>query len=313
MQCTQWLGLLECPVCAGALDAPDGSEFRCTGCGFAAREDDGVFDFLVDPHPTVSRERDAIRTLDRKSADQEFSACRRWLRLVEDGGQGLEGEERASPFLTNLVHHRREIAALLRGYPLRPGGALVELGADHCWASGLFLDCGLRVIAVDISDHLRLARRGGSGGLLRIQADMNRLPIGPGTVDYVFANAAAHHSWDLTTTFREAHRVLRPGGRFYLCSEPMPSVLRYVSYAVLGGFGREERALGINETLRTRRAWAAIARRAGFEPQFVFPALSPGEVREKLRSRHIPPALGVLARPVMKQLQVSIHMVADKA
>ena len=313
MQSTSWLNLLECPRCAGLLDASEGSGLRCAGCGCSIREDEGVFDFLIDPHPTVSRELDAIRKLDREGADQGFSECRRWLRLIEDGGAGLDREERANPFVTNLIFHRRQIAALLDRHPLHPGGALVELGADHCWASSLFLDRGLRVIAVDISDHLRLAPRGASQALLRLQADMNRLPIRSGTVDYVFANAAAHHSWDLTRTFREAHRVLRPSGRFYLSCEPMPSILRYVPFALLDSFGRKERALGINETLRTRRSWATIARKAGFRPQFVFPALSSGEIRQKLRTRHIPRAFGVLAQPVMEHLQVSIHMVADRA
>src|SRR5262249_57845657 len=99
--------------------------------------------------------------------------------------------------LRHAAQCRSQIQEILTRDPLTPGAFVVELGADHCWASGLFLDAGCRVLAVDITDHLRLAPRADHPELCRIQADMNALPLHDGCADVVWATAAAHHSWDL--------------------------------------------------------------------------------------------------------------------
>ena len=139
---------------------------------------------------------------------------------------------------------------------------------------------------------------------------MNRVPVADASVDVVFAASCVHHSWDMGVTFREIARVLKPGGVAYLCGEPLPSFLRYV---VGGRFGHRERELGINETWIRRDVWLRHCRTAGLEPRIVFPNLSDGQMRERLRQRHLPGFLGALLRPAMSTLQVSVHLRAEKA
>ncbi len=312
MSLATWCDLLECPACgAGALEPAADGAIRCRQCARVAAEEDGVYDFLVNIHPLVRKEIDAIGKND--SNDPDFIArFRRWLAALASGEDDFPPEDRASPFLRTALLHRREIRDVVSRYPIESGTTLVELGADHCWASGIFIDHGARVIAIDISDHLKLAPRRECAALLRLKADMNRIPVSDCSVDYVVANACAHHSWDLARTFHEAHRVLKPGGRFYLCSEPMPGILRYVLFKIFDSFGRRERDLGVNETLHRRSEWLRIAARSGFRPLLVFPRLSRADLRERLQRRRLPPRLDLAVAPLARFVQVSIHMIAEK-
>lgn len=311
MDSKDWLDVLRCPTCRGALERTPGGCMRCRRCSLAIGQNEGVYDFLAQVHPVVKRELDAIRAKD--SGDPEFmTRFRRWLESLDSGSDDFSDDDKQSPFVRNALFHRKRVRELLERYPIEKGTLLVELGADHCWTSGIFIDAGSRVIAVDVSDHLALAPRRNSAMLLRLNADMNSLPIKDRSADYVFANAAAHHSWNLQQTFAEAHRVLRPRGRFYLCSEPMPGMLRYLVFRMLDNFGRDERAAGINETLQTRNRWVRLARKAGFTPALVFPRLSDADINAKLREHGLPGFVRRIVVPLLEPLQVSIHMVAEK-
>ena len=261
------------------------------------------------PHPVVVRERSAVARLD---GGEVALAERLAERLVRLEAQSLAAKDYAEfPCLRHAAQGREQIRELLERHPLAPGEIVLELGADHCRASSLLLDAGCRVIASDITDHLRLAPRGADEHLRRIKADMNDVPPADATVDVVWATAAAHHSWSLERTFAESARVLRPGGRLYFCCEPMPSWLRYpLGWRV----GRAERELGINETWLPRSRWlrAAELRRPGAPTGL--PTLDRRTVEQRLRSRHLPAALAPPAERFTPVLQVaSIHLPAARA
>jgi SAM-dependent methyltransferase len=300
------LELLKCLACGGSplLHAEGG--VQCPRCPARYSLRDDIVSFLGEPNPVVLREREAVRKLDGGSLE----ASGRLALLLERMDTALLSEEEASeyPCLQHARECRAQIQELLETQPIPPG-VLVELGADHCWASGLFIDAGCRVVAVDITDHLQLAPRARDPALCRIKADMNVLPLRDGSVDIVWATAAAHHSWDLGRTFREAARVLRPGGRLFFCCEPMPSWLRYPFGK---DFGHDEKALGINETWNPRAVWLRQCARAGLRPRLAFPRLDPRTIRQRLRARHLPELLFPLVRPFLRALQVSIHLVASK-
>jgi len=51
-------------------------------------------------------------------------------------------------------------------------------------------------------------------------ADAERVPYADNSFDLVIGHAVLHHIPDVEQTFREALRVLKPGGRFVFCGEP---------------------------------------------------------------------------------------------
>jgi SAM-dependent methyltransferase len=306
-------GILTCPRCNSGGIRADGADVVCTACGCRIHGEDGVLDFLLDPHPIARREQEAVARTD--SSDPTYNnRLAELLRAIDRDEQvELSGEE-ATAFacINHIQDARRHLVELLNRFDLERESVVLELGADHCWASGLFLDRGCKVIAADITDHLRFAPRSGDGNLFRIKADMNRLPILDESIDVVWITAAAHHSWNPGKTFGEAARVLKPGGAFFLCCEPMPSWLRFALFGFGIGFGRRERKIGVNERLRHRSKWIRLCRKAGLVPTLIFPRHSADAIEAKLRKYHLPRFLKPLAVSLAPLLQVSIHMVAGK-
>ena len=105
--------------------------------------------------------------------------------------------------------------------PSVEGEAVVELGCGGGQGSvGTALSGAERVVGVDISgEQLRHARR------LRdhygvdarfVQADVTRVPLASDAFDLAFSEAAFQLVADVDAAVREARRVLRPGGTFYL-------------------------------------------------------------------------------------------------
>jgi len=104
---------------------------------------------------------------------------------------------------------------------LRPGEAVLDLG------SGAGLDCFLAaqqvgtkgsVIGIDFTREMidrateNAARVGMDNVSFRL-GDIEALPLGDASVDAVISNCVINLAPDKDAVFREAHRVLRPGGR----------------------------------------------------------------------------------------------------
>jgi SAM-dependent methyltransferase len=267
----------------------------------------GVVDFLYRPHPAVLRERAAVHQIDCEAGPPPASMDGVLRRLNRDELTSQDLEH--SAHIRAIAESRTQVLELLESEHLAPGSTVLEIGADVGWGSTILLNAGCRVLATDITDHIRHPPDLDSNDLCRLLADMNRIPLADSTVDAVFAASCVHHSWDLGLTFREITRVLKPGGTAYLCGEPLPSFARYI----LGGrFGHKERALGINETWIRRAVWLRRCREAGLEPRIVFPDLSDRQMSARLRKRRLPAFLGPMLRPAMSLLQVSVHLIAHK-
>jgi SAM-dependent methyltransferase len=134
-------------------------------------------------------------------------------------GLGYAGEELATlPEGADLGLGCGNPAALAS---LRPGDTVLDLG------SGAGIDCFLaaravgesgRVIGVDMTpdmiDRARAnAAKAGAGNVEFRLGEIENLPVADATVDVVISNCVVNLSTDKARAYREAFRVLRPGGR----------------------------------------------------------------------------------------------------
>jgi demethylmenaquinone methyltransferase / 2-methoxy-6-polyprenyl-1,4-benzoquinol methylase len=115
----------------------------------------------------------------------------------------------------------------VRELHLESGANVVDLGCgtgDLCRVLGR---AGLRGIGVDMAAGM-LARAHTSAPLVR--ADALQLPLGDGSVDGAISGFALRNVVDIAACFREAARVIRPGGRavFLEVSEPPNPIVRRV-------------------------------------------------------------------------------------
>jgi len=162
---------------------------------------------------------------------------------------------------------------------LQPGQTVLDLGSGggiDCFMAARQVGPGGHVIGVDMTPAMlaKAERNKARVGLDNVefrQGFIEALPVADGTVDVILSNCVINLSPDKPAVFREAYRVLRPGGR--LAASDMMTI---------GLFAAEERAdlsawAGCVSGAEDVAHYVAAMRAAGFEDISIVDKATPAE------------------------------------
>ncbi|MGH7642550.1 MAG: arsenite methyltransferase [Candidatus Dormibacteria bacterium] len=191
-------------------------------------------------------------------------------------GSALYGREAA-----NEVPEAALRASLGCGNPtavaeLVPGEVVLDLGSgggiDVLLSAKRVMPGGL-AYGLDMTEEmLQLARRNArAAGVTNVEflsGTIESIPLPDGAVDVILSNCVINLSVDKPAVFREALRVIRPGGRLALSDVVAGDSLSAAERAELGSY------VGCVAGALTRSEYAAGLRAAGFEGVSVTPTHS---------------------------------------
>jgi len=174
----EFLSLLRCPRCGGAL--AEGEGLRCGVCGASYPMSGGIPRF----------------------AGEGYSASfgRQWNRY-----DVARDEEDEATFRVKTGVQAGDLAGKLVLDAGCGGGRYARLVAGH----------GGKVVGVDLSSAVEKAKElcKGMPNAAIVQGDLLSLPLAEGVFDLAFSIGVLHHSPDPRKAFGEVARRVRPGGR----------------------------------------------------------------------------------------------------
>ncbi|MDD5617787.1 MAG: class I SAM-dependent methyltransferase [Candidatus Omnitrophica bacterium] len=282
------LDVLKCPECGNnslllEKEKSDELEVRlgrvvCGNCQAQYLVRDGIIDFLSNANEFVLRERKAMDE-DEYVKDESGKKHRitgetilkfkdKFLALPE--GDGSAFFQAGGSFQSTAEASARFYSAM-EGMHLKGTERILEIGACFSYASFKFAQKGCKVVALDISNYLKVADLYvKKAHFERVFSDMHKMPFQDNSFDIVFGSAILHHSKKLKEVFKEIRRILSPGGNLVLINEAARGVLEKVHPVF-----KEMEEKGFQDTSYTVPQFKQAARAAGFKRvKIVFSSLA---------------------------------------
>jgi uncharacterized protein YbaR (Trm112 family) len=253
-----WLDVVGCPECKGALRLTDDGALVCAPREHWFAIKDGV--------PALVRSRD-VKRLTSFSHDYREARCAEGRRPLTSA-QALKLPYGSPPGYPPLYWEVRRqsyqslMHSLIQLGFSPEGGAAVDVGAGIGWLAFRLAQAGYRTLAVEASLDLdfglgasQVYRSAAGPGFLAVQGDLERPPLRSGAVGLTIFNASLHYARDLEGTLRRVGSALRPGGCLAILDTP-------ISRQPRSGSGQGDRHL-------SREELSAALSAAGLNPQWI--------------------------------------------
>jgi ubiquinone/menaquinone biosynthesis C-methylase UbiE len=146
----------------------------------------------------------------------------------------------ATHFAATFAHATRGfIYDLLEAACVGAGMRVLDLACGPGFVSAAAAERGAQPVGLDFSSAMVGLARAGYPSIRFEEGDAEALPFADGSFDAVIGNFGIHHVPDPVRALREAHRVLRPGGRvaFTAWTAPAENIAWRLLYDAISAHG----------------------------------------------------------------------------